>query len=1113
METLKYYGMNKRTIYLQQDNDPKHKSKSTMSWLQQNKVQYINDWPPNSPDLNPIEHVWHLLKLRLSLYERKARNIDELWERVDFEWNKLDKDVCRSYIDSMSDRIAALLTESRVPLSGLVPVYDPKDSINNWFQQYDRHCTRLGRNSEQKLRHIGPYLPPAIASWVSRSPRTQTWSQLKDALIKAYGFPPLKHKQIVRSRLESLRQGKMPSRQFAVLFEDILLDFPDGHSLDADTLRAIYLRVMNPGMRKLILPNVPHLATWTAINESAVSIEESVALDEAILERDFANLSLGAPSSPALPPIAASASDPSPMEIDAFQRSSRSGSSTSPSGRSRVSGATRSQPRGRDTFRRWTDDGRPICGHCDKVGHLSKKCRQRSHQSINQVELSSETDGALSVSQPTVNTVQMPMADSDKYAAVSIEDDPILAQSSITAIAPAVSPEEDAVSTPRIQITLQGYRSRALVDTGANISALRTSVAEKLGLSIDKTTAATFTIADNSGASSRGTVRIQTMIGPIDTTLVYHVVDTLSHPVILGYPQLKRLGAIIDTSNNQVRFPLVDSGLSPTGVSGFSGRPGLSGASSVVPSVCSMVSSLRLPGQHHAYVDIRGTPNSAAFVSTPPEVAATKCLSIAAGFVNFDKDGIATVQLANLGRESKHINKGQKIASYQYLSPSLRIYSINKSTESSVKSSASPTVDFSPYIGKHLSPSEREAMQALLQEFPDCFNSKPTSVTPLVKHDIDTGESRPLSQPPYRASAAENETIDSLLDDMLKQGIIRPSNSPWSSPVVIVRKHDGSPRFCVDYRRLNAVTTKDVYPLPRIDDTVHSLGQAKVFSTLDFTSSYWQIELDDAAKPKSAFICRRGLYEFVRMPFGLTNAPATMQRLMDSVLAGLKWQVCLVYLDDIICFSSSLEQHLVDLRSVLTRLRDASLTVNLKKCKFACDRISFLGYVISPSGLHTDPEKIRAVADFPQPVDVPSLRSFLGLAGYYRCFISKFAAIAAPLNDLLKKDATWTWSDTHQQAFGTLKTALTSAPVLRFPDFSHPFELHTDGACTAGIGVILCQRDPRNNRAYAVAFASRSLSPAERNYGVSEVEALAVVWGIKKFAPYLASTTVRDKIT
>lgn len=242
------------------------------------------------------------------------------------------------------------------------------------------------------------------------------------------------------------------------------------------------------------------------------------------------------------------------------------------------------------------------------------------------------------------------------------------------------------------------------------------------------------------------------------------------------------------------------------------------------------------------------------------------------------------------------------------------------------------------------------------------------------------------------------------------------------------------------------------------------------------------------------------------MPFGLTNAPATMQRLMDSVLAGLKWQTCLVYLDDIVCFNPSFDQHLIDLRALLSRLRGASLTANLKKCSFASDSITFLGYRVSPAGLQTDPDKIRAVAEFPQPTDVSSLRSFLGLAGYYRSFIGNFSSLAAPLNLLLKKDAPWIWSSQQQEAYETLKQALLSAPVLRLPDFSRAFELHTDGACTAGIGVILCQRDPKNNRAYAIAYASRSLSAAERNYGVSEVEALAIVFGIKKFAHYLTAT-------
>ncbi|KAG0927159.1 hypothetical protein G6F57_014373 [Rhizopus arrhizus] len=472
--------------------------------------------------------------------------------------------------------------------------------------------------------------------------------------------------------------------------------------------------------------------------------------------------------------------------------------------------------------------------HCSTVGHLSKKCRARNGKSINQVgtvPVDDSTDSA-----PTVNTVRASTTPV-QYAAIPIDDDPLAEPtgpmvnnvSLVTSPAQGVSMVQDNVSTPCVRITLQGHLVQALVDTGANISAIRTSIANKLGVSPDVTKAAQFKIANNDNAASRGTVAIPTMIGPINTVLTYHVVDNLSHSAIVGYPQLKRLGAVIHTDTNVIRFPMESS----PGLSGLSGRvyrTSSRGSSGSAPLVCTMASHLRLPGQHHAYVDILGPPNSSVFVSTPFELAAEKLLTVASGVVDFDKNGIATVKLANLDNKLRHINKGQQIATYQYLSPSLKFYSLSPElTVNNVETTTtSCPVDFSPYIGQHLSHSEQTAMQELLQEFPACFNSKPTTVTPLVKHTIDTGDSRPLSQPPHRASAAENETIDSLIDDMLKQGIIRPSNSPWSSPVVIVRKHDGSPRFCVDYRRLNAATTKDVYPLPRVDDTIHSLGQATV---------------------------------------------------------------------------------------------------------------------------------------------------------------------------------------------------------------------------------------------------------------------------------------------
>ncbi|KAG1114109.1 hypothetical protein G6F61_010372 [Rhizopus arrhizus] len=1007
----------------------------------------------------------------------------------------------------MNQLLSQLLTESRLSNTVICAPYDPKDSINNWLHQFELHCQRLSLTDEQKLFHIGHYLPADVANWVSRSPQASTWSSLTAALLQTFGIPPAKHKQIVRRRLESLRQGSLSSRRFAISFESILFDFPEGHTLDDATLRIIYLQDMSPKVRQLILPNIANKLTWRSISNAAIAIEESVSLDtRLLLEDEFAKLSLGStppvqPVQPVLPPLPPD-EDVEMMDIHAFhhQRSTPSSGARFPAPRS--SGASRNQPRQqRDPMRLWSESGKRICGHCKMVGHLTKKCRRQRNHAVNQVETDIQHNSEASI----CYIQQQPTASTSQYAAIPINDDPLVHQISNIELRPSPAHHYPTTNTdtgiPRISVTIQGHAVQALVDTGASISAIRTSMIDLLGLTVDTSHVTRFTNADNHSTTSRGVVKVNVMIGHVHAIITCHVVDGLSNQLILGYPDLKALGTVIDTTSNEVRI-LKTSGLSGSTLSSGS-----------APAICTMASSLRLPGQHHAYVDITGPPNSATFVSTSTNMVLDKLVSVATGVVNFNAEGLATIKIANLDKETKLLNKGQRIANYQYLSPSLRLYySDNKDSINQAQTTGPVTKDTStkpniPWnIGQHLSASERAALIDLLEEFPDCFNSKPTSITPLVQHSIDTGDSRPLSQPPHRASAAENETIDSLLDEMLQQGIIQPSNSPWASPVVLVKKHDGSPRFCVDYRRLNGVTRKDVYPLPRIDDTIHSLGNAKIFSTLDLTSSYWQIELDEQAKPKSAFICRSGLYEFIRMPFGLTNAPATMQRLMDSVLAGLKWQTTLVYLDDIVCFSPSFDQHLQDLRSVLLRLRSASLTANLKKCHFASDRISFLGYIISPDGLHTDPEKIRAVTDFPQPTDIAPLRSFLGLAGYYRCFISKFSSLASPLNDLLKKDAVWSWSSIHQHAFDTLKQALISAPVLRFPDFSRPFELHTDGACTAGIGVILCQRDPRNNRAYAVAYASRSLSPAERNYGVSEVEALAIVWGIKKFAPYLTTT-------
>ena len=401
-----------------------------------------------------------------------------------------------------------------------------------------------------------------------------------------------------------------------------------------------------------------------------------------------------------------------------------------------------------------------------------------------------------------------------------------------------------------------------------------------------------------------------------------------------------------------------------------------------------------------------------------------------------------------------------------------------------------------------LSPPDKEELNTLLIQYQDVFapTSKDLGRTAEVQHTIDTGNATPIKLRPYRTSPMQREEIDKQVDEMLAQNIIQPSVSPWAAPVVLVKKKDGSTRFCVDFRKLNDVTKKDSYPLPRIDDTLDSLQGAQIFSTLDLRSGYWQIELHPSAMEKTAFITHQGLYEFTVLPFGLCNSPSTFQRLMEHILRGLNWKTCLIYIDDIIVFSTSFRDHLQHLEEVFRRLRQANVKLKPSKCSFARSQVEYLGHLVSKHGVRPNPAKITAVTEFPVPTNVKGVRSFLGLANYYRRFVKDFARIASPLNQLLRKDVRFQWDTACQTAFDTLKEALVSAPILAFPDFSIPFDLYVD-ASLDGIGMTLGQI--QDGREVAIAYAGRDLNSAERNYSATEREALAVVAGIKKFQSYL----------
>jgi len=304
----------------------------------------------------------------------------------------------------------------------------------------------------------------------------------------------------------------------------------------------------------------------------------------------------------------------------------------------------------------------------------------------------------------------------------------------------------------------------------------------------------------------------------------------------------------------------------------------------------------------------------------------------------------------------------------------------------------------------------------------------------------------------------------------------------------------------VDYCRLNSVTVKDSYPLPRIDDSINALSGSSWFSTLDLASGYWQVEVEEKDRPKTAFTAGSGLYQFTVMPFGLCNAPATFERLMERVLSGLPWEVCLLYLDDIIVHATTFEAELERLRSVFTRLREAGLKLSPKKCHLFKKRVVFLGHVVSEEGVSTDPEKIKAVREWPTPTSTSALRSFLGLCSYYRRFVRGFANVAAPLHRLTENNRVFLWTSECDVAFHRLKQVLSQAPVLAYPTSEGAFVLDTDASNT-GIGAVLSQKQGEEEK--VIAYFSRSLTKSERQYCVTRKELLALVAAVRHFHHYV----------
>jgi transposase InsO family protein len=368
------------------------------------------------------------------------------------------------------------------------------------------------------------------------------------------------------------------------------------------------------------------------------------------------------------------------------------------------------------------------------------------------------------------------------------------------------------------------------------------------------------------------------------------------------------------------------------------------------------------------------------------------------------------------------------------------------------------------------------------------------------EHVIDTGDATPINTPPHAMAHHLRPILRAELDELLELGIIEPSDSEWAAPIVYVKKKDGTWRLCVDFRKVNAVARVCVYPLPRINDVFTVLQGSRYFSTLDLAKGFWQIKLDDASKHKTGFTTVYGQYQFKRLPFGLATSPGAFQHAMNTVLSGLNWVHCMVYIDDVLIFTKDFESHLEYLDQVLKRLAGANLKVKAAKCEFVRTECHYLGHKLNSLGMMPDPSKVEAIASLTLPRGLKELETFLGKVVYYGRFIDHLSSIAKPLFDLKRKKAVWKFDEAEIRAFEQLRTCLITVPVLRHPNFEKEFLVQTD-ASGYGLGAVLAQEFEDGE--HPIAYASRTLQDAETRYAVIEREGLALQWGINHFQAYL----------
>src|SRR4051794_30064341 len=609
------------------------------------------------------------------------------------------------------------------------------------------------------------------------------------------------------------------------------------------------------------------------------------------------------------------------------------------------------------------------------------------------------------------------------------------------------SDENEATTAAKVTLRVNGKVQTAIVDSGAATSIITKALLDRLGLSIDRPSKLIVVTANGAQTKSLGIVsQVPIMIEKTSIPTSFQVLESRDEILILGNEWLRKNQAVMDWKQ----------------------------------------SLLTIQGEHKTsriHVTFTRTCKVDAWEDSDSEEE------------NSDEE--ANIYYSDLEYSSDDSLDYNPWTTEQG-NPAIYLAEKEQTNEQNQEWNLQKDMHVGP-----LDYHQQNTFLQMIEEDSDICAASQLDIgrTNILQHEINTSNHLPVAKQAYKANPIKKDFIEKEIDEMEQRGLIRKSKSPWASPIVVVEKKDSAKRLCIDYRGLNKITKIDRYPLPRIDELLESFRTANWFTTLDLASGYWQVEMREEDKEKTAFISHKGLYEFNVMPFGLCNAPSTFQRLMNYILQKFLGKFVAVYLDDIIIYSTTFEQHIDHIHQVFQALRNATLKIKLKKCYFCFPNITFLGHVVGRNGIAPDPAKVEKIKNFPRPTTLKELRGALGLFSYYRKFVRDFSKIAKPMLNLLKQDVPFLWEEQQQTSFEELKQRLMEAPILQYPDFTKPFVLYTDASGT-GLGAVLSQID-EEKRERVIAYASRSLNKAECNYGITDQECLAIVWAVKHFEPYL----------